>query len=351
MKKLLFMAFATLLSMHAIAQGYHITGDVTGVPDGKKLYLTLVLPSYTDVDSVILNNGHFEFNGKHVEGPKWALVRIEKQFSPLADFYLEDGDISIQGTRYDTKAKGTPTNSQYKIYNDSIVSLYTKESEYRTVMAMDESKKDSCMTGIENLRKELLKREMSFISRYPDSPIALRVADYGTRRLGSSDMLRMLHALSPRLQQDESVRKNIEIAKALVKTEPGAQAPNFTLADSTGQQVSLNSFLGKYVLIDFWASWCHPCRASFPAIAALYEKYRAKGLEVLGVSLDRSAHAWRKALDEEKAPWVMVHDQKGTVAADYAVKTIPLLVLVDKQGKVVGRYSAQDMAEVLGKLL
>lgn len=350
MKRILFIACAVLMAAHASAQGFHIRGDVADVPDGTKLYLTLVKPSFANIDSTYVKDGHFEFVGKHQIEPLWTLVRVDKQFSPLADFYLEDGDISIKGVRYKTRTTGTPVNSQNNLYNDSILLLYSKIYEYNTLMATDELKKDSCLHGIKSVNDEIFRRHLDFIRSYPDSPVSLRIAEYGTRGLSSSDALKLLSLFSPRLQQDETVKKNIEIAHALVKTAHGATAPLFSLPDAEGKTVALNNYLGKYVLIDFWASWCHPCRASFPAIAELYNKYKSKGLVVIGVSLDRSEHAWHKALAEEKTPWVMLHDAKGIVANDYAVKTIPLLVLLDRQGKVVGRYDKQEISSVLSKL-
>lgn len=353
MKRITSIAWAVLMAAHAIAQGYHITGDVTGIPDGTKLYLTLVKPSYTNIDSTLINNGHFEFKGNHQEEARWALVRVEKQFSPMADFYLEDGNITIKGERYSTKVTGTPTNAQYAIYNDSISSIYAEQTRCHSLMVTtdNQARKDSCKAVMAELNNTMNRRHFDFVRRFPDSPVSLRVANYGTRDLNSTDALRLLSLLSPRLQKDEAIKKDIELAKALTLTEPGAVAPLFSLPDEKGKQVSLKDFRGKYVIIDFWASWCQPCRASFPAVADLYKQYKAKGLEVLGVSLDRSEPAWRKALAEEKAPWTMVLDNKGTVAKDYAVKTIPLLVLIDKDGKVIGRYDKLKIQEVLANIL
>ena len=138
-------------------------------------------------------------------------------------------------------------------------------------------------------------------------------------------------------------------AEQLASAERGAVAPDFTLSTDRGEQLSLSDFSGKYVLIDFWASWCAPCRASFPAIARLYEQYRGK-LTIIGVSLDRSETAWRKALGEEKCPWVQLWDQKGEASKTYAVSAIPLLVLIGPDGRIIGRYSKADITDELKHL-
>lgn len=131
----------------------------------------------------------------------------------------------------------------------------------------------------------------------------------------------------------------------------GVKAPEFTLQTPDGKDVSLKDFKGKYVLIDFWASWCGPCRKENPNVVALYRQYKDKGLEILGVSLDRTKDAWEKAIADDKLEWTQVSDLKGwqsAASALYGVTSIPHTVLIDKNGVIMAR---QLRGEVLAKKL
>ncbi|HNA42394.1 MAG TPA: TlpA disulfide reductase family protein, partial [Saprospiraceae bacterium] len=131
----------------------------------------------------------------------------------------------------------------------------------------------------------------------------------------------------------------------------GLPAPDFTLETPDGKKVSLKDFKGKVVLIDFWASWCGPCRRENPNVVAMYNRYKDKGFEILGVSLDRSKEPWIKAIADDKLTWPHVSDLKGwgsSAAALYGITSIPHTVLVDRDGRIVAR---QLRGEVLGKKL
>lgn len=158
----------------------------------------------------------------------------------------------------------------------------------------------------------------------------------------------MSNLLAISLYFSPSMSRALKISFAGEEREGGAIAPDFSLANKDGKKVSLSDFRGKYVLIDFWASWCAPCRASFPSIVKIYQKYKSRNFEIIGVSLDRSEKAWRKALSEETAPWVQLLDAKGFVAKEYAVMAIPHLVLISPEGKIIGLF---DKAEINRELV
>jgi peroxiredoxin len=132
----------------------------------------------------------------------------------------------------------------------------------------------------------------------------------------------------------------------------GEKASEISLPDTEGSNLSLSSLQGKVVLIDFWASWCGPCRRSEPELKKLYEKYQSKGFEIYGISVDEDKFAWKTAIKQDKINWLHVNDDKGVVAGKWNVMYIPNTYLLDKTGKVVAvNPSHQQLDELIQKLL
>ena len=132
----------------------------------------------------------------------------------------------------------------------------------------------------------------------------------------------------------------------------GEKASEISLPDTKGSNLSLSSLQGKVVLIDFWASWCGPCRRSEPELKKLYEKYQSKGFEIYGISVDEDKFAWKTAIKQDKINWLHVNDDKGVVAGKWNVMYIPNTYLLDKTGKVVAvNPPHQQLDELIQKLL
>ena len=350
MKKLFIAILSVISSLPTLAQ-YKIVGDVEGIEDSTLLYLTLVKSEHVNIDSTTIKNGHFEFKGEKQQRPHWALIKRKGAFVAVCDFYLENGNITIKGGQYSAKATGTPTNAEYDEYQTDINAMGNTIYSLRVNIGMeqDAQRQDSLKQVLKATEQLQRTKEMNFIRRYPNSPISQRIAGYLAPSMAAAEALDMLKMLSEEIQQSDEMQQVKKRAEQLAKVEAGAVAPNFTLPTDNGSTLSLSDYKGKYVLIDFWASWCGPCRASFPAIAKLHDQYAGK-LTIIGVSLDRGEAAWRKALDEEKCTWAQAWDQKGVAAKTYAVSAIPLLVLVGPDGKIIGRYGKADVTDELKRL-
>ena len=137
--------------------------------------------------------------------------------------------------------------------------------------------------------------------------------------------------------------------------ELNAMAPNFTAKNEKGKDISLSDFRGKYVLVDFWASWCGPCRRENPAVVAAYKAFKNKNFTILGVSLDKEQAAWEKAIKDDNLDWTQVSDLKGwnsAPAALYGVRSIPSNFLIDPEGRIIamnlrGESLEKKLSEVL----
>ena len=345
-----FIFLSVCQALMSCVDGYKIIGNVPELADGTQVYLRLVGPPSRDIDSVCVKDGYFEFGGLSVEKPIWALISVKGRFSALCDFYLEDGKINVKGiSSHKAIASGTPINDQYNIYNQTI-SVYN-DSLYRVSveisLAEEEVDREGLMMRRDRLQKEMEEREIDFIRTYPDSPIALRIISYRASKISSQQIRKMISYLGPKMQQEREIVQIKDYAAILAKTEEGAVAPDFALNTIDGEKFILSQKRGKYVLLDFWASWCAPCRASFPTIAKIHEQYKGKALSVIGVSLDKDQKAWEKALNEEGCTWTQVCDLKGEIAKQYAIKAIPALILIDPNGRIVGRF---DKGEIVSKL-
>lgn len=162
---------------------------------------------------------------------------------------------------------------------------------------------------------------------------------------------------TPRVQASLMGRNAREEIAARKATQKGIPAPAFTLNDREGNPVSLASLRGRYVLLDFWASWCKPCRASMPHLKEVYARYHDKGLEILGISIDTDADAWKKAAEDDATPWLHVIDppadkgEASQVAGTYGVHAIPTLFLIDPEGIMLGKMEHDALDETLAQIL
>ncbi len=195
------------------------------------------------------------------------------------------------------------------------------------------------------------------IAQYPDAEAALYMFSmYGTP-MPNDEFEAGYNQFSEKVRDSflgKDAREELASRKA---TQPGAEAPDFTLNDPDGNPVTLSSLRGQYVIVDFWASWCKPCRAGNPAMKELYAQYHPKGLEIIGVSDDTDHAAWKKAIEQDQTPWIHVVDEfpeehkPARVGTLWGVHYIPSYFLLDKEGRIIGKMEHEELEAKLAELL
>lgn len=363
-KLFLFAGFA-LLSFTANAQNtFAVKGKFTGLTAEKKVFLDYRLGDKPMEDSTITKNGAFELKGQVGAEPVKATLTlkpvnndpgisfIEKMLrKDQQEFFLEKGIVLVKGTSTAKKAliSAGKTQAENLIFRNAVKPETDKMEVLQAEMipilvktqgkGMDTIKRVAELSALmQPLRTEIERKEIAFMKSHPDSYVTL---DMVTSRGGIIDPKTfepLLNGLSPRLKNTEIAKKLAAKLDKTKKTAIGVMAGDFSQPDVNGKMIALSSFKGKYVLLDFWASWCGPCRAENPNVLKAYNEFKDKNFDVFAVSLDDKKENWLKAVKDDAMPWTQVSDLKGwknQAAGMYAITAIPQNFLINPDGKIV----------------
>ena len=319
------LASALFVSCQPTPEGYKIEGEVEGVQEGKIYLKSFRNKMFFDVDTAEIVNGKFTFQGK-VEQPLLYGLATEDMSYP-AQFFLDNQNIKLTLDTEDGEIE--------KIENSPLNQLFLDNQEDVTEEGYDIDK---------------------LVSENPASPVAaFFLYRYFTYQLPLEQLKATRAKLSPTLASSPYVKDLDQIILTLESVQIGKPAPNFTLPDTAGVNVSLADFKGKYVLLNFWASWCPPCRKENPNVVAAYQKYKDKTFTILGVSLDKDKVRWMKGIQDDQLTWTHVSDLKywdSEVPALYAVRGIPANFLIDPNGIIIAKDLREDaLQEKLEEIL
>lgn len=351
------LIFLTLiLPTILVSQEFEINGDFEGNETDQLILTYHDLSNEFVMDTLEITDGKFQTKGI-VNGVQRVYFTGKTSSESIEDpnlamFFLGPGkiDLSLKENEFkNIKVRGSEIQSEFESFQKKIKPLREEINKiYKEFLLADQNKEYEKVSQLQTVlrikNEEISDLEIEYAFRNPDSYLSSYYGNMHKRRIGSDSLKILYNNFSPRVAGNGYTQK-IEDYLNIETMALGDKAPSFSSLDSNGKEIDLDSFKGRYVLLDFWAGWCKPCIKMHPELKELHKRYNSKGLEILGVSFDKDEAEWKKNISEQNLdrwPHIFVGldnvRRKGSIPQLYNVQPIPAYILINDKGELVGRY-------------
>ena len=382
MKKTILLSICCLLAISSCGtkdnQSFTLKGKIGTWSAPAKLYLSYWSEGTETVDSTYLDNGKFSFTGV-VNEPSPSRLILDYSGEGIGHaarsgnilyLFIENGTVKMESpdSLQNSIFINSPINKEHLSYLDAIggqIQDIAARMNAKFNEATPEQRNDPAFGAkLNNEYRELLnersQKQQQYVRDHPNSFLSIAaISESVSSNFDVEEIEPLFMSINEKHRntyQGEAFAQRIEAVKTI---GIGKKAPVFTQNDPDGNPISLSDYLGKYVLLDFWASWCGPCRQENPTLVKAYAKYKEKGFEILGISLDNpdAKEAWIEAIEKDGLTWRQVSDLKAwnnAVARTYGIRAIPHSFLIDPQGTIIaenlrGEKLEAKLAEIFGK--
>lgn len=335
-----------------------INGKVSGLKEQTLVFLNDANTPTDTIARAMVKNGAFTLKGSLREPLMVSLNFVDAKKKAL--LFLDNNVIAVNGDINDVQklsVSGSPTQVDFQAFQDTFNPLFSKYSQVAQQAKTAGGNTDTLQIQAARAYTTIQENIEMFLQQHATSPVSPFLLVVTAQLSDDVSILeKRYNKLEPVAQQNffgKYLRQMIDDANV---GAIGSPAIDFTQNDVNGKPVSLASFKGKYVLIDFWASWCGPCRMENPNVVNTYQQFKSKNFTVLGISLDKSKDPWLKAISDDQLMWTQVSDLKfwnNEVAVKYRIQSIPQNFLLDPSGKIIaknlrGEALKQKLCELLG---
>ncbi len=329
------------------SNSYQIKGTAEGFADGDTLFLTRDMQTGEPSDTIVIKGGEFLVKGE-TDSTSLCMIYSAKRNEINAPFFLEPGTISIHLSQQPgaSRVGGTDCNKEWQELNDSVMVIgkeINKIAEHVYAGNLPKEEQDKGMAQIEQLNKRFAALVVNKADKNSDNEFGYFLLTYYPEELiDNATRSRLIKQLPDKMRQRPAIRHWEQTIAAAEKTAEGTIIANFSQQALDGTTLSLLEEVkkNKITIIDFWASWCGPCRQEMPFMVEMYNELKDRGFGIVGVSLDSDHDAWERATKQLDVVWPQMSDLKGwknAIAQHFNVTSIPHTIVVDHNGKILRR--------------
>ena len=362
-RQAIFLALCLAILFASCQQNcYKIEGQAEGLADGDTLYVTNDLEALQPIDSIIIKNGEFTY--KAATDTVVLSMIYTKTLSAAALYFTEPGTIRINLSTVpiQTRVGGTKANDAWQQLTD-LTNEYGQQAQAKAGQLYSDSitkeEQQALVEEMQGLENELQQKIVELTEQNIDNELGFFImANHPNNNAFSSEKCKeLIERMPAKFRQRSAIQKLLEELSKSEATAVGKQINDFSFPTPDGNPLSVMSEVNKnrVTILDFWASWCGPCRKEVPFMKELYKNYHEKGLGIIGISLDEDHADWVKGIDELGMTWPQMSDLKGwqsEAGQMFQVNSIPFMVIVDQNGTILAKgLRGEELSDFLGELL